>query len=192
MRCRQAVSCRGSRVLGELRSFPLQPRLAFWHGADAILRDSQVRIAGGRPVSASRGLDHRRGQLLPILPCAIVRPIRCVSHPRPLFFGTSCDAEMQTSIHDQRVTARSNGHSAIDCTLTRARAWWVTVAQPATPSRAGWPRTSPSPRPRRQPQAAKDKSTERIDGIVALIMAIGRAMVARSRSRARSWQLGPT
>jgi hypothetical protein len=34
------------------------------------------------------------------------------------------------------------------------------------------------PGPRRQPQAAKDKSTERIDGIVATIMAIGRAMVA--------------
>ena len=33
--------------------------------------------------------------------------------------------------------------------------------------------------PRRQPQAAKDKSTERIDGIVALIMAIGRAMVVQ-------------
>jgi hypothetical protein len=29
----------------------------------------------------------------------------------------------------------------------------------------------------RQPQAAKDKSTERIDGIVTMIMAIGRAMV---------------
>ena len=29
----------------------------------------------------------------------------------------------------------------------------------------------------RQPQAGKDKSTERIDGIVALIRAIGRAML---------------
>jgi hypothetical protein len=33
--------------------------------------------------------------------------------------------------------------------------------------------------PRRQLKPAKDKSTERIDGIVALIMAIGRAMVAQ-------------
>jgi phage terminase large subunit-like protein len=31
----------------------------------------------------------------------------------------------------------------------------------------------------RQPESAKDKSTERIDGIVALIMAIGRALVAQ-------------
>jgi phage terminase large subunit-like protein len=36
-----------------------------------------------------------------------------------------------------------------------------------------------SPSPRRQPQAAKDKNTERIDGIVATIMAIGRALVAQ-------------
>jgi hypothetical protein len=35
------------------------------------------------------------------------------------------------------------------------------------------------PGPRRQPQARKDKSTERIDGIVALIMAIGRALVTQ-------------
>jgi phage terminase large subunit-like protein len=35
------------------------------------------------------------------------------------------------------------------------------------------------PGPRRQLKPAKDKSTERIDGIVALIMAIGRAMVAQ-------------
>jgi hypothetical protein len=33
--------------------------------------------------------------------------------------------------------------------------------------------------PRRQLKPAKDKSTERIDGIVATIMAIGRALVAQ-------------
>ena len=33
-----------------------------------------------------------------------------------------------------------------------------------------WPPTPPSPTIRREPGAAKDKSTERIDGIVALIM----------------------
>jgi phage terminase large subunit-like protein len=43
----------------------------------------------------------------------------------------------------------------------------------ATPSGAGWSRTSPCP----SLKPAKDKSTERIDGIVALIMAIGRAML---------------
>jgi phage terminase large subunit-like protein len=41
--------------------------------------------------------------------------------------------------------------------------------------------TSRRPGPRRQPQAAKDQSTERIDGIVALIMAMGRAMVAKEQ-----------
>ena len=35
------------------------------------------------------------------------------------------------------------------------------------------------PGPRRQFKPAKDKSTERIDGIVATIMAIGRALVAQ-------------
>jgi hypothetical protein len=35
------------------------------------------------------------------------------------------------------------------------------------------------PGSRRQSQPAKDKSTERIGGIVAAIMAIGRAMVAQ-------------
>ena len=70
---------------------------------------------------------------------------------------------------------------------------------PSWPSAAPWlPRTSPSlstrcslsepleggQRPVVQDPAgnlkpAKDKSTERIDGIVALIMAIGRAMVAQ-------------
>ncbi len=33
--------------------------------------------------------------------------------------------------------------------------------------------------PRRQLKPAKDKSTERIDGIGAIIMAIGRALVAQ-------------
>jgi phage terminase large subunit-like protein len=42
--------------------------------------------------------------------------------------------------------------------------------------------------PRRQPQAAKDKSTEWIDGIVATIMAIGRAMVAQEETQ-RSYQM---
>jgi hypothetical protein len=43
-----------------------------------------------------------------------------------------------------------------------------------------WPLTSPSPGPRRQP--AKNKGTARIDGIVAAIIAIGRAMAERSPS----------
>ena len=38
-----------------------------------------------------------------------------------------------------------------------------------------------SPGPRRQLKSAKDKSTERIDGIVATIMAIGRAMVVQEK-----------
>jgi hypothetical protein len=33
--------------------------------------------------------------------------------------------------------------------------------------------------PRRQPQARQGQVTERIDGIVALIMALGRALVAQ-------------
>jgi hypothetical protein len=50
----------------------------------------------------------------------------------------------------------------------------------ATPSPAGHPPTSPSPRISPATlKPAKDKSTERIDGIVAAIMAIGRAMVAQ-------------
>jgi hypothetical protein len=50
----------------------------------------------------------------------------------------------------------------------------------ATRSPAGWHQTSPSPRaPAGNLKPAKDKSTERIDGIVAAIMAIGRAMVAQ-------------
>jgi hypothetical protein len=48
------------------------------------------------------------------------------------------------------------------------------------PSPAGWLRTSASPRiPPAISSLPKDKSTERIDGIVALIMAIGRAIVAQ-------------
>ena len=35
------------------------------------------------------------------------------------------------------------------------------------------------PGPRRQPESAKDKSTERIDGIIPTIMAIGRALVTQ-------------
>jgi phage terminase large subunit-like protein len=47
---------------------------------------------------------------------------------------------------------------------------------------------SPSPRTRRQPEARQDKSTERIDGIVAAIMAIGRALVAQDEPQP-SYQL---
>jgi phage terminase large subunit-like protein len=47
-------------------------------------------------------------------------------------------------------------------------------------SPAGWRPTSPWPRnPAGNLKPARDKSTERIDGIVAAIMAIGRAMVAQ-------------
>ena len=43
-----------------------------------------------------------------------------------------------------------------------------------------WPRATVRCRqPRRRSKRPQDKSTERIDGIVALIMAIGRAMVAQ-------------
>jgi hypothetical protein len=44
--------------------------------------------------------------------------------------------------------------------------------------------------PRRQPQAAKDKSTERIDDIVALIVAIGRALLAKEQVMCTPWWCG--
>jgi phage terminase large subunit-like protein len=58
-----------------------------------------------------------------------------------------------------------------------ARASSPTAATPVTPWMAANVAVAQDPAGNLKP--AQDKSTERIDGIVALIMAIGRAMVAQ-------------
>jgi hypothetical protein len=89
-------------------------------------------------------------------------------------FGFGCTPRRSTKL----IVSRKLAHGAYPVTR------WV----------AAWRRTSPGVQdPADNLKPAKDKSTERIDGIVAIIMTLGRATLPQSPSpptRSSSWAAG--